>query len=394
MADLPKQTQTTATPANTSPEGAGPSATRAAATPARAESKLSPEAMIEAAFAAADEAPETDAPQAPTPTEMDPDGEQDPDLDPNAKVDPNPDPTDKGDPDPNDQQPDPDADPETVDIDDVDDLTEEAMKKVKGAENVPKGFVKRLVKQSKQIRDFKAEIASLKAAPPVTLTPTPLSPLADVESLDALEDRIAEARAFKAWAKDHPDGDLVTRNGKQIDITAEQVQARLERAEAVLDAYADKKIALKEREVSRPWDTAEKIAPGILKPGTPENQIYLGLLQTCPEIKERFLDHERILAYAIKGYQIASEEAAGKAKYIRQELDGMGKPIVPATKSSTATVQPKPKAPASPQATRPALQAGAGKKLTRDEVIAAMPAHLRNDPESRTRALIEAAEAA
>lgn len=391
MADLPKQTQTTATPANTSPEGAGPSATRAPSTPARAESKPSPEAMIEAAFAAADEAPETDAPQATDSTETDgSDAEESDTTDDQDETEAS---TEEGETEAESETTDTEED-DTVNLDDVDDLTEEAMKKVRGADNVPKGFVKRLVKQSKQIRDFKAEIASLKAAPPVTLTPTPLSPLADVESLDALEDRIAEARAFKAWAKDHPEGDHVTRNGKQIEITAEQVQARLERAEAVLDAYADKKIALKEREVSRPWETAEKIAPGILKPGTPENQIYLGLLQTCPEIKERFLDHERILAYAIKGYQIASEEAAGKAKYIRQEFDGKGKPIVPAAKSSPATVQPKPKAPASPQATRPALQAGAGKKLTREEVIAAMPAHLRNDPESRTRALIEAAEEA
>ena len=390
MADLPKQTQTTATPANTSPEGAGPSATRAAATPARAESKLSPEAMIEAAFAAADEAPETDAPQATDSTETDgSDAEESEMSDETEEADDSTEESETEAETTTEEETD-----ETVDLDDVDELTAEAMKNVKGADKVPKGFVHTSANQSQQIRDFKAEIASLKAAPPVTLTPTPLSPLADVESLSALKDRIAEAKAIKAWAKDHPDGDTVIRNGQQINITAEQVQAKLERAEAEIDAYADKQIALTQREVSRPWETAEKIAPGILKPGTPENQIYLGLLQTCPEIKERFLDHERILAYAIKGYQIASEEAAGRAKYIRQELDGKGRPIVPATKSSTATVQPKPKAPASPQATRPALQAGAGKKLTRDEVIAAMPAHLRNDPESRTRALIEAAEAA
>ena len=399
MADQTTQTQTTATPTASSPEARGASADTAASTAAKTETKRSLNASIEAAFAAAEAAPETNTQatrgrEAPTTTEEEVTNDDSEEHTEETSEETETEETSEEDATEDEVTEDTTEteEDETVELDDVDELTAEAMKKVKGADKVPKGFIKRLVKQSAQIRDLKTQ---LKESTAITIAPTPASPLSDVETLDALDSRVQAARKVKAWCKEHAEGATITRNGAEVELTADDVQARLAHAEAELDAYADRKIALTERASTRPWETAERILPDMFKAGSPENKLAKHLLQTCPEIKTRFNDFEVVLAYALKGHRIATEEASGKAKYVRMELDAKGKPIVPTgTKTTAAQVMPKPKTPASPQATRPALQTGAATKRTRDEVIAAMPPALRKDPEARLRALIENAEAA
>lgn len=397
MADKTPQTQTTATPTASSPEARGSSAAPAASNTTKAESMYSPgspEALLEAAFAAAEASTETDSPQetrgreTSTPTK---DEVNDDDSEEHTEETEETDTEETSDEDATEDEvteetTETETD-DTVELDDVDELTAEAMKKVKGADKVPKGFIKRLVKQSAQIRDLKTQ---LKESTAITIAPTPASPLADVETLDALDSRVQAARKVKAWCKEHAEGATITRNGAEVELTADDVQAHLAHAEAELDAFADRKIALTERASTRPWETAERILPEMFKAGSQEQRLAAHLLQTCPEIKTRFNDFEVVLAYALQGHRIATEEASGKAKYVRMELDAKGKPIVPTgTKTTAQPVKPKPKPPQSPQTNRPALQTGSTTQTSVKEAIAALPADASE--EDRARAALKAA---
>ncbi len=259
-----------------------------------------------------------------------------------------------------------------------------------GMENWPKGAIKRIKKQSAQLRDLKSQLQS---ATPINIAPTPASPLANVNSLESLESKIATAKNVRRWCQAHPEGDTLTVNGGQVELNADDVAARLARAEAELEAAPDRKDYLKTREQTKPREHAEAIAPGLFTNGTPENQFYVGILKQCPEIA-KLDDFEVLLAAAAKGYKMTLEERSGKARYIRMLLDKDGNVIPPKAKAAqpvaktTATDKPKSKPPVTPQGSKPVMRppsASAGK--SKDEIYAAT----KGNSGARLDALLDAA---
>lgn len=60
---------------------------------------------------------------------------------------------------------------------------------------------------------------------------------------------------------------------------------------------------------------AQQVAPAMFQPGTPESNLAIGYLNSNPKLRD-FEDSPRLLALAIKGYQVVQKEAeaASKAK--------------------------------------------------------------------------------
>lgn len=236
----------------------------------------------------------------------------------------------------------------------------------KGMEDWPKQAVKRIQKQSETIRALKAQVAQEK----IVLAPTPTSPLADVTKPADLDQRLTAAKARREWCKANPDGGSIRlENGATYEVDADTVKASLAKAEAEIEAYPDAKIRLAEREKSRPWEEAERIAPGLLTEGTQENTFYRNVLTAVPELAYKLNDCEVFMAAAARGMKMLVEEQEGKAKYVRYELkDGKivppKQPQVAGKSTATSPANAGKPAAAKPQAQpfrptnqRPALRA-------------------------------------
>lgn len=271
------------------------------------------------------------------------------DLDPDADPDPDP----EGD---NPENPDPDNNDEPADIGDDDEVDPE--KPPKGFENVPKGIWKRQNKLIKAQRELKAQLAQ----GPVQIAPTPANPLADVESVEALDQRLTTAKAVRDWCRDNPDGGTVKgAGGREVELTADDVRARMAMAESVIEAAPDVKVMLTQRAQEKPWELAEAIAPGLLtNKASEEYRFMTDLLKAVPELK-RHPAWEVVAAAAAKGMRQTVEERTGRAKYVRYELDKDGKMIAPrkaqgdGNKDKANPDKTKPKPTTTPAATRPAL---------------------------------------
>lgn len=262
-----------------------------------------------------------------------------------------------------------DEDSEEEETEESEDDEDEAPR---GLKNVPKGVWKRLQKQSAIIRDLKAQVAQGS----VQVVPTAASPLADVESAAQLDERIALAKAVRNWVRENPEGGTVTlSNGATKEISAEEAQAKLARAEAELESAPDVRTRLQTRETMKPWEQAEVICPNLFKKGSEENKFYLEALRKCPELKTKLDNYEMFLAAAVRGIVQATEETQGKAKYVRMALDGKGKPIPPKSAPAKANPEAVKKAkPAEPTNGKPALKAASASNTPNLEELEARAA--------------------
>lgn len=252
----------------------------------------------------------------------------------------------------------------------------ESPTEMKGFENLTEWQVKRFKRMLRINRELREKTAT--AGVPV-IQPTPESPLADVETLPDLEQRIDDARSVKEWCLKHATGHEYERNGKTIEITAEQVARKLAKAEAEIDAYADAKVMLHERERSQPAKAALQLVPDLLKPGSESNNMVNSLLQICPELKTRFANWEEVQAYVVLGYRQAQKLKQG-VKFVEVKPEEKGAPA--------AQAKPKPKPAPSPSGDKPTLQAK-GAPVSVSDAIKALPANA--SPERRARTALAAA---
>lgn len=208
----------------------------------------------------------------------------------------------------------------------------------KGMENWPKQAVKRIQKQSETIRALREQVAQSA----IQVTPTPASPLADVTTTEALEQRLQQAKGIRNWCRENPHGGSIQlANGGTYEITQEMAEAKLAQAEREIEAYSDRKLYLAERDKAKPWEAAEAVAPGILKAGTQENSFYTNVLKAVPELATRLPDYELFVACAARGMRQLVEEQQGRAKYVRYELkDGKVVAPKPSTAGTTKAANP------------------------------------------------------
>ena len=156
--------------------------------------------------------------------------------------------------------------------------------------------------------------AKFDAAPPITLAPTPADPLADVETPEALEERISIAKKVRKWALENLEGGTVTNaQGEEVYHEPSQVRQYLANADEMLTEHAPKRREwLTQRQAVVP--EARIAYPALFKAGSPEQAMYRETLKAYPALKN-MPNLEMVIGDAIEGQKLrfARQQAAQKA---------------------------------------------------------------------------------
>jgi hypothetical protein len=155
--------------------------------------------------------------------------------------------------------------------------------------------------------------AKLDATVPIQVTPTASDPLADVETPEQLEDRVATAKKIRAWAiKNLEGGTVQNAAGEDVYYEPSQVREYLATADELLTEHAPKrKEWISQR--SMVLTEAKAVYPALFKAGTQEHESLLATIKAHPYLKN-LPQLEMIVGDAMEGMKLrfARAEAAQK----------------------------------------------------------------------------------
>jgi len=235
-------------------------------------------------------------------------------ADPNAEIDPSQENTEETE----DSEPAEEAEPESEEKSD-DDAEEDApaptqdklLKRIDRITAKRREAEERAEQLETEISDLRAKFD---AAPPITLAPTPADPLADVESPEALEERISIAKKVRKWALENLEGGTVTNaQGEEVYHEPAQVRQYLANADEMLTEHAPKRREwLTQRQTVLP--EARTAYPALFQTGSPEQAMYRETLKAYPALKN-MPNLEMVIGDAIEGQKLrfARQQAAQKA---------------------------------------------------------------------------------
>jgi hypothetical protein len=201
-------------------------------------------------------------------------------------------------------------------------------------------------KKLEELERAKAETeAKLNEAAKPVLSPTPDSPLADVNSPDELEQRVQSAHSVRRWALQNSDGATVKNaDGTERFVDATEVKQYLIQADDLLTIHVPaKREWLKEYNASH--EPVAQVFPQLFQAGTTENKSYLDYLKKRPSFA-REPDRDYVYAMALLGEQkwremqeveAAKEKAAKKASSVKSEASKTPTPAKPVSSSKTVT---------------------------------------------------------
>ena len=240
-----------------------------------------------------------------------------------------------------------DEEPETEDKDPSD---EEAPNKDKVQRRIDKLIAKqreaeeRATASGAELEQLKAAKADLEAQLNQTsrpiLSPTADNPLADVDSEDALDQRIQNAQAVRRWALQNSDGTTIKKpDGSEQFVSGEEVKDYLIKADDILTVHAPAR---------RQWinnrmpavTSAQNLFPDIFKQGTPMNRAYQATIKNAPELL-KIPQHELWVGLALYGEQtlMASQKAKEAKTAAEKKVSSKkseSKPPTPAKPMSNA----------------------------------------------------------
>jgi hypothetical protein len=186
-----------------------------------------------------------------------------------------------------------------------------------------------------QLRTAKADLeAQLNQTSRPVLTPTADNPLADVDSGEALQQRIQNAQAVRRWALQNTDGTTIKQpDGSEKFIEAAEVKDYLVKADDILTIHVPaRKEWLAQREPA--VQAAKSMFPDIFKEGSALNQAYKATIKQAPDLL-KIPQHEYWICLALYG------EQALMAKQQTEAAKDKAKKTVSAKKEKTVTpVQP------------------------------------------------------
>jgi hypothetical protein len=186
-----------------------------------------------------------------------------------------------------------------------------------------------------QLRTAKADLeAQLNQTSRPVLTPTADNPLADVDSDEALQQRIQNAQAVRRWALQNTDGTTIKQpDGSEKFIEAAEVKDYLVKADDILTIHVPaRKEWLAQREPA--VQAAKATFPDIFKEGSALNQAYKATIKQAPDLL-KIPQHEYWIGLALYG------EQALMAKQQTEAAKDKAKKTVSAKKEKTVTpVQP------------------------------------------------------
>jgi hypothetical protein len=189
---------------------------------------------------------------------------------------------------------------------------------------VPEKLLKRIDKITAKRREaeeraetLESEVSELRAkldaTVPIQITPTASDPLADVETPEQLEDRVATAKKIRAWAiKNLEGGTVQNAAGEDVYYEPSQVREYLATADELLTEHAPKrKEWISQR--GAVMQEAKAVYPALFKSGTPEHESLVATLKAHPYLKG-LPQLEMIVGDAIEGQKLrfARAEAAQK----------------------------------------------------------------------------------
>jgi hypothetical protein len=186
-----------------------------------------------------------------------------------------------------------------------------------------------------QLRTAKADLeAQLNQTSRPVLTPTADNPLADVDSDEALQQRIQNAQAVRRWALQNTDGTTIRQpDGTEKFIEAAEVKDYLVKADDILTIHVPaRKEWLAQREPA--VQAAKTMFPDIFKEGTPLNQAYKATVKQAPDLL-KLPQHEYWIGLALYGEQALMQKQQAEAAKTKAQKS------VSAKKEKTVTpVQP------------------------------------------------------
>jgi hypothetical protein len=189
---------------------------------------------------------------------------------------------------------------------------------------VPEKLLKRIDKITAKRREaeeraetLESEVSELRAkldaTVPIQVTPTASDPLADVETPEQLEDRVATAKKIRAWAiKNLEGGTVQNAAGEDVYYEPSQVREYLATADELLTEHAPKrKEWISQR--SMVLTEAKAVYPALFKAGTQEHESLLATIKAHPYLKN-LPQLEMIVGDAMEGMKLrfARAEAAQK----------------------------------------------------------------------------------
>ena len=217
-----------------------------------------------------------------------------------------------------------------TDSDEAEEATDEADSDKDDAEKeeekapVPEKLLKRIDKLTAKRREaeeraetLETEVsdlrAKLEASTAVQISPSPSEPLADVETSEQLDERVATAKKIRAWAiKNLEGGTVQNAAGEDVYYEPSQVRDYLATADELLTEHAPRRkewIAHRSQVVPE----AKAVYPQLFKSGTPEHDMLRQTLKAFPHLKS-MPNLEMVIGDAIEGQKLrfARIEAAQK----------------------------------------------------------------------------------
>jgi hypothetical protein len=170
-----------------------------------------------------------------------------------------------------------------------------------------------------QLKTAKADLeAQLNQTSRPVLSPTADNPLADVDSDDALQQRIQNAQAVRRWALQNTDGATIKQpDGSEKYIEPAEVKDYLVKVDDILTIHVPaRKEWLAQREPA--VQAAKSMFPDLFKEGSQLNQAYKATIKSAPDLL-KIPQHEYWIGLALYGEQALmakqqTEAAKDKAK--------------------------------------------------------------------------------
>jgi hypothetical protein len=186
-----------------------------------------------------------------------------------------------------------------------------------------------------QLKTAKADLeAQLNQTSRPVLSPTADNPLADVDSGEALQQRIQNAQAVRRWALQNTDGATIKQpDGSEKYIEPAEVKDYLVKADDILTIHVPaRKEWLAQREPA--VQAAKSMFPDIFKEGSQLNQAYKATIKQAPDLL-KIPQHEYWVGLALYGEQALMQKQQAEA------AKDKAKKSVSAKKEKTVTpVQP------------------------------------------------------
>jgi hypothetical protein len=161
--------------------------------------------------------------------------------------------------------------------------------------------------------EAKVKELELKVQTIAPLAPTADSPLADIGSVEELNQRMAQAHRVKIWALEHLDGgEVEDGKGGSYMMPGDKVKHLLAQSEGLLTKYGPERRQYLQAEVGYEQE-ARAFYPDLYKAGTEYNQTLLNWVKAFPEVR-KFPDYQIIIADALAGQKMRLAKKAAKGR--------------------------------------------------------------------------------